>query len=56
MNLADSPDHVLAHGIRQIDQLLATLLHNAATRRAGKVKAARNGCCSGSSPARNLTI
>jgi hypothetical protein len=35
VNLADSPDHVLAHGIRQIDQLLATLLHNAATRRAG---------------------
>ena len=35
VNLADSPDHVLAHGIRQIDQLLATLLHNAAIRRAG---------------------
>jgi hypothetical protein len=36
VNLADSPQHVLAHGIRQIDQLLATLLHNAATRRAGE--------------------
>jgi hypothetical protein len=36
VNLADSPDHVLAHGIRQIDQLLATVLHNAATRRTGE--------------------
>ncbi len=35
VNLADSPDHVLAHGIRQIDQLLATLLHNAAARQGG---------------------
>ena len=35
INFADSTDHVLAHGIRQIDQLLATLLHNAATRQGG---------------------
>ena len=35
VNLADSPTHVLAHGIRQIDQLLATLLHNTAARKGG---------------------
>jgi len=35
VNVADSPAHVLAHGIRQIDQLLATLLHNAAARQGG---------------------
>ncbi len=35
VNLADSPNHLLAHGIRQIDQLLATLLHNATTRQGG---------------------
>jgi hypothetical protein len=35
VNFADSPDHVLAHGVRQIDQLLATLLHNVAARQGG---------------------
>lgn len=33
VNLVDSSDHVLAHGVRQIDQLLGTLVHNASSRR-----------------------
>jgi hypothetical protein len=35
VNVAGSADHVLAQGVRQIDQLLGTLLHNVATARGG---------------------
>jgi hypothetical protein len=35
VNVAKSPDHLLAHAIRQIDQLLETILHNAIVNRKG---------------------
>jgi hypothetical protein len=35
VNVAKSPDNLLAHAIRQIDQLLETILHNAIVNRKG---------------------
>jgi hypothetical protein len=36
VNVAKSPDNLLAHAIRQIDQLLETILHNAIVNRKGR--------------------